>query len=1320
MNFLRIAFIFISTALSTLQAQTPPAITDQSVSQLVREGETASFSVSLSGTAPFEFVWHKDGELIPGANLNSLSFDPVEESDTGAYQLKISNDAGSVASRIFLLDVTPADAPTVSINRNSYEVEEGKTLDIYSSSQGSQPLTFQWFKNGESIPGATSSFYRIIEATAADVGSYHVEVSNFKGSATSSSTQVVVTPGTLPRFANQPASVVRRIGETVNFNFSVAGSSPMNFELLRNGNIIAEADRDYSLRIYNVSFADEDFYRIRATNAFGEAYSERFRIIVDTTSNGSATVSVSGPTEAVNLGSSFDLRSSVSGSGTYSFQWLKNGLPVQGAQGSTLYVSGARLEDAGAYRLQLTQGETTISSEEIIVSVKGSGNPVISRHPADQLIIPGDSTSLYVNVHGGGGTPFTYQWFRDGEPIADKTSASLRVTDLDPELQTGSFTVRVSNASGTVLSEPAVVTRADPTLPSIYRHPSSQTIVSGNYASLSVSADSDPPPTYQWFREGTPLLGETNSTLSIAPNSPNYVSGEYHVEVTSPVGTVVSHSATITITESAAPVDWFIKSHPDHATMTPGQTVNLNVAVENSGSFNLSYQWYRDGEPLSGATQNYLNLPAELENAGNYHVEVSDGEHVETSAVGSVWVGLRRNLPLVTASSGARVQQNSQSVQLNVSLRDNLYPDVVIWRLDGSVLPQFTNRTFYIPHGANGAGTYTAEVHYRGEVFEIPPIRVEHRGISTSDDLVIQYHPRSQTVSAGADLRLKVGANNATSFQWFKDGEPIPFATTSNLRIDRTDTTSLGVYTVQVSNGVETVTSDPATVALLPDTAPAFLRHPSSLAEQEFQSYSSINVSVIGQPAPFLQWFRDGQPIFGATGNSYRLDRNNPAGSYHVVATNRAGSVQSATATVEIIDLPNPPTVTSQPVSILTELGNPAVFRATATGEGNLSFQWLHNGNPILGAEGSVYTINAVSEDDSGSYNVRVTNASGTTVSRSAQLDIGTPALPLITSHPFSRTVEPGASTLFSVTAQSEYPLTYQWQKNGVNIFNETNTSLTVENVGSNDIGLYSVIVSNPGGSVTSEGARLDLTPSASPVIARHRIVGNGYQAGETLTVIVRLSYSGSLSALGYQVLLPANWSFAGDNLNGTTVEPATGDTDLLEWAWSEIPPSPIVFEFTLNIPSDASDTEEMSALVESRADGEAFQALANPEPLIIEAAAARHTADTNQDGRFGLSELLRVIELYNTRHGSTRTGRYRRHAESVDGFAPDATQLTSHENLLARHHMADTDRNGHLGLSELLRVIELYNTREGTTRTGAYRKATDTVDGFEPGAGGE
>lgn len=99
------------------------------------------------------------------------------------------------------------------------------------------------------------------------------------------------------------------------------------------------------------------------------------------------------------------------------------------------------------------------------------------------------------------------------------------------------------------------------------------------------------------------------------------------------------------------------------------------------------------------------------------------------------------------------------------------------------------------------------------------------------------------------------------------------------------------------------------------------------------------------------------------------------------------------------------------------------------------------------------------------------------------------------------------------------------------------------------------------------------------------------------------------------------------------------------------------------------------------------------------------------------LAELTRVIELYNTRNGTVRTGRYAvATTTTVDGFAPDPATANIAPVTLARYHSADSDRSGKLSLTELTRVLELYSYRVGTVRTGQYKPKAGTEDGFEPG----
>ena len=125
---------------------------------------------------------------------------------------------------------------------------------------------------------------------------------------------------------------------------------------------------------------------------------------------------------------------------------------------------------------------------------------------------------------------------------------------------------------------------------------------------------------------------------------------------------------------------------------------------------------------------------------------------------------------------------------------------------------------------------------------------------------------------------------------------------------------------------------------------------------------------------------------------------------------------------------------------------------------------------------------------------------------------------------------------------------------------------------------------------------------------------------------------------------------------------------------------------------------------------------------LRVPSACATSTRATSRTLTLAC-ELTRVIELYNTRHGTVRTGAYKLQALTEDGFAPDPERGAGVVVPLVRAHSADTSngeagtlRDGRIELLELTRVIELYNFRAGTSRTGAYRVEAGTEDGFAAG----
>ena len=141
----------------------------------------------------------------------------------------------------------------------------------------------------------------------------------------------------------------------------------------------------------------------------------------------------------------------------------------------------------------------------------------------------------------------------------------------------------------------------------------------------------------------------------------------------------------------------------------------------------------------------------------------------------------------------------------------------------------------------------------------------------------------------------------------------------------------------------------------------------------------------------------------------------------------------------------------------------------------------------ISGATTNTLTISNAQTNNSGNYTVVVTNIAGSATSSIAVLLV-TNIPPAITVQPTNQAVAVGANVTLAVTATGTAPLSYQWQVNGTNLVNSggqisgaTTNILNISNVQTNNSGNYTVVVTGPGGSVTSSVAVL--TVASSPVI---------------------------------------------------------------------------------------------------------------------------------------------------------------------------------------------------------------------------------------------
>jgi hypothetical protein len=192
-----------NSATLTVNPDPAPAITSQPASQTIIAGQTATFSVTASGTAPLTYQWQKNGVAISGAASSSYTSPAETTSDNGAqFAVVVSNTAGTATSNSAVLTVNPAPvAPSITTQPSSKTITAGQTATFSVSASGTAPLSYQWQKNGTAISGAASSSYTTPAETTSDNGAqFTVVVSNSVGSLTSNAATLTVnapTPGAL-------------------------------------------------------------------------------------------------------------------------------------------------------------------------------------------------------------------------------------------------------------------------------------------------------------------------------------------------------------------------------------------------------------------------------------------------------------------------------------------------------------------------------------------------------------------------------------------------------------------------------------------------------------------------------------------------------------------------------------------------------------------------------------------------------------------------------------------------------------------------------------------------------------------------------------------------------------------------------------------------------------------------------------------------------------------------------------------------------------------------------------------------------------------
>jgi hypothetical protein len=1083
----------------------PPTITTQPAGQTNEVGSTNTFFINGTALPPYFLQWQKDGtnlvngtnlvdggSIISGATNVTLTIRNAQTNDNGSYSVILMNYGGSVTSSNASLQITNV-LPAIMEPTNQLVGVGTTAILAVTVTNGTPPFSYQWQvggvylvngrTNGATISGATSNVLTISNVQLTNSATnYTVIVKNSAGSVTSSNAILSVQASPVIVLQPTPTNQAIAVGSNATFTVTAVGTVPLHYQwwdgtnLVKNGGQISGATTNV-LIIGNAQTNNSGSYTVIVTNSAGSVTSSNAILTVTNILPAIGTQPIS---QTNGVGTTVILAVTVTnGTPPLSYQWwingtnlVKNGGHFSGATSGVLTISTVQLTNSGNYTVIVTNPGGSVTSSNAVLTVLSS--PVIFVQPATNQSMAVKSTATFA-VTAIGTVPLSYQWWvngtnlvkngtvKNGPTISGATTNVLIISNAQTT-NSGNYTVIVTNIAGSVTSSNAILTVTN--VPPSVTGPTNQTVAVGTTVTLAVTVTNGTVPlSYQWWVNGTNLVknggqigGATTSMLTISQTQTTN-SGNYTVIVTNFGGSVTSSVAILTVASS--PV---IVTQPSNQTVAVGATVtNVVFAV---GTAPLRFQWWVDGTNLvkngggiSGATNSVLTISnAQTNNSGNYTVTV-------TNSAGSV---------------------TSSNAVLTVALS----PAIVV---------QPTNQTVAV-----GATTVTFAITATG-----------------TEPLSYQWQD---------------GTNNLV------DGGQINGAISNVLTISNAQTNNSGIYTVTITNLVGSVTSSNAVLVVV--SPPAITAQPTNQTVEAGATTVTFAVTATGTEPLSYQWqdgtnnLVDGGQINGAISNVLTISNvqltNN--GIYTVTVTNLAGSVTSSNAVLTVTESPvitMQPTPTNQSLAV----GATATIAVTAVGLEPLSYQWqingtnlvdgtnLVNGDITIGSTTNVLTISNAQTNDSGSYAVIVMNLDGSVTSSNALLTV-TNVPPEIGTQPTSQTVWVGSTATFIVygTANDVYgPYFFQWLKDGTNltdgttisgsaISGSTNYALTISNAQTNDSGNYWLIITNPGGSVTSSNAVLTVLPPLS--------FGNILAATGGSFI---LSGTGGVSNGAYYVLISSN-----------------------------------------------------------------------------------------------------------------------------------------------------------------------------------------------------
>jgi hypothetical protein len=727
-----------------------------------------------------------------------------------------------------------------------------------------------------------------------------------------------------------------------------------------------------------------------------------------------------------------------------------------------------------ALRSTFTPGTVTVTatasglaSSSVTLTSVAPPPPPQSQPPA--IIVPPVNTATTVGymatftVAASGSGTLAYQWYENG--IAVGTNSSTYTTAATTLTQNGdTITVTITSSFGSVTSNPVTLTVDAAANVAITTQPASQTVVEGQPATLTVVATGSPALNYAWYENGIQVQSGALASYT-TPVFTATGNDSFYVVVSNPVSQVQSSTAMVTI---SAPTPVSITTQPTSQIVAANLPVQLTATV--AGSSPYIYQWQFTP---SGGTATILVSNTQTSSTITYTIPAISSANVGAY---TVTVNNAANAPVTSAAASLALAPPGVNLALDKTATSSSTQNACT---DGTTTPPNTGTGCLGPENA------------------VDGLLTTRWGSATAGA------PPTPPVTGVDPSWLEVDLGSVQPFNTVYIYWENAYAVNYTIQYSTDNVNWSNTLVVTGNTGGDGMVDQ---------------RNFPTVQGRYIRIYCTLRNGQYGYSIWELQVYNVAQ--CGGSTERYTVNSSNS----NLVTDNLSGLTW--TRTIETDTTPGSQFTGVNAVTYCTSLGmriptEPEALGISGSNNATCAFPgawstWTSTVDPNDATETAI-----VNFDGTTSWNVTNNYPGATLCDGSAVV-----AAPVIQTQPQSTTVTLGQTATFTVTAAGNPAPTYQWSKNSTAISGATAARYTTPATVATDNGaLFSVVVTNSVGSVTSTNATLTVTASSACTAV------SSAPAGLTATTV-----SSSIIDLSWTAVTPpANCAISSYNVYGST-----------------------------------------------------------------------------------------------------------------------------------------------------------------------------------------